>query len=65
MNCPKCFKENICPCGCGLVKKSEEVEMEDKGAVGKRMWEVEDGVLKSEVTKHLYQCPVCKECLIQ
>ena len=69
MNCPKCGKENICPCGCGLVKKSNEVEMEDKGVIVSGMTETNEVIKAGGVIKwsnlHLYQCPVCKNIEIQ
>jgi hypothetical protein len=66
MNCPKCHIDGDRWEGSNHIQEKDfDVEMEDKGTVGERMWGVEDGELKREVTKHLYQCPVCKECLIQ
>lgn len=62
MNCPKCqiklhnsFSED----------DEEWVEMENKGEVGKQEIEVDENGTHRETTKRLYQCPVCKEIIIQ
>ena len=66
MNCPNCHIDgDRWEKSTHIQEKDFDVEMEDKGSVGERMWEVEDGEIKREVTKHLHQCPVCKEVIIQ
>ena len=67
MNCPKCIYDDKLVNRDGSLSP-KEIEMEDKGEVISDLSET-DEVIRSRFIKwsirHIYQCPVCKEIIIQ